>query len=371
MHSGSRKRMIGLCSVVLLGSAAMGSCGICWAGLLSFSGRGNDARSTGQSQQRQANKEPPWNTTTNRSADGYQVTSTTNLDGAPAGQIAFAEVGSGVFHNWRWTVKADPSLLPSWNVYANSERVKKSAALAGNDWSYPVFEWKRGFERVYLLASYLLGREPAPLNATILLVPEGQEFESTFDQAASAEVPITLGFHFPADTSPTKTEQAKRDTTVLQAIMEMAHQYSRVLVDKNLVLVRGTDESSRTVNKEADGACWAESADLVFAASGGHFRFRIQWNQQTSGEELAHHPPSTIPREKIGYWASLRQAESISGYLEMRRLKNRNFSSKNLGPMNAVLSVCRAMTQSPVDLAAGPYPPSQILDVPFFPDKLK
>lgn len=312
-----------------------------------------------------------WNSTATKSPDGYHIISITNLNGKPGGQTDFVEIANGRFQNWRWSVKVESSLLPSWNAYERSGRVKKTAQLAPDDWGHPAFDWGRAFGRAYLAIRYLLGRQPIALNATVLLIPDGQEYRAHFDQVDAGTVPITLGFPFPTDTSASKPEQAKRMTTILQAITELAHQYGRVLVDENLVPTKGQDETSKTVNKEADGACWMESTDLVFMAAGGNFRSTLQWSQQTSADDLARHPPSKIPPGEIGYWASLREAESISGYLEMKGLKNRNFSGKDPAAMNAVLSVCRAMTQRAIDLTAGPYPPAQILYVPFFPNRLK
>ena len=146
---------------------------------------------------------------------------------------------------------------------------------------------------------------------------------------------------------------------------------SRTLVAEHVITQKGESDASSQVNREAIAACWMESTVMAFMFASGHFRSTIQWSQQSSADDLERRPPLTIPPDKIAYWASLREAESISGYLEMKGMKNRNFSGKDPAALNAVLSVCRAMTQHPVELMTGPYPPSQIQYAPFFPDKLK
>lgn len=372
MKSNPRRRTVQLCVVVLLGSATIGSTRARWTGSDPPSGTQN-ASSQMQSEEPPGTHSefPTWNTNVKASIKGYNVISVTNLVGTPRKEVSLDEVAADSFKNWRWTIKADSALLSSWNVYESSDRFKKTALLSADDWSYPAFDWNRGFGRTYLVAKYLLGREPVGLDATVLLIPERQAYHRTFEETEASGIPITLGFPFPGDTSSSKIEQAKRQSTILQAIAEISHQYSRALVDENLTAQQGKDSASREVNREALGACWIESTVMVFMAASGHFRSTIHWNQQSSADDLERRPPSTIPPDKIAYWASLREAESISGYLEMKGLKNRKFSGKDPAPMNAVLSVCRTITQHPVDLTLGPYPPSQIQYVSFFPDKPK
>ncbi len=307
-----------------------------------------------------------------KSESGYHVVSVTNLVGVPAQgeKTTDVEIASGAFQGWTWKVEADPSLLASWGAWESFGRVKKSAQLPANDWSYPAFDWTRAFERIYRLLSYLLGHEPLGLDATLILVPEGTAYHASVDRVEDAAVPITLGFHFPAEASSSKLDQAKRFGAVLQASTDTINRYYDVLVAEDLTTQIGQDEAAKRVNEEAVGICWSESMSLVLMAAGPRYHSSLHWNQQASASDLAHYPPTKIQLADAFYWAGLREAESISGYLEAKGMKNHTFSGKDPAAMNAVLSVCRAMTQHPLDLTISAYPPSQIQYVPFFPDPL-
>ncbi|MGH9865258.1 MAG: hypothetical protein ACRD4H_07575 [Candidatus Acidiferrales bacterium] len=308
-----------------------------------------------------------WSATVKKSEGGYHVVSVTNLTGSPARETTDVEIASGAFQGWRWKVEADPSLLPSWNAWESQDRVKKSAQLPADDWSYPAFDWRRAFERVHRVVSYFLGHEPLGLDTTVILIPEGAAYHETVDQVEDSAVPITLGFPFPAETSSSRIDQANRFAALLQAPAETINRYYQVLVAEGFTAQVGQDEAAKEVNAEAEGICWYEGVSLALTAAGPHFHSSLHWNQQTSAAELTHHPPTKIQLADAAYWAGLREAESISGYLESRGMKNYTFSGKDPAAMNAVLSVCRAMTQHPVDLTTSAYPPSQVQYVPFFP----
>jgi hypothetical protein len=310
-----------------------------------------------------------WRVTLAKSSRGYHVVSVTNLDGAFPAQTPKAEITSGAFQNWRWKVEADPSLLPSWMVWQSDKKVQKSARLPADDWSYPALDWRRAFERGHQVVSYLLGRQPLSLDARVILVPEGSDYHQTFDQEEDGAIPLTLGLYYPSGVSSSRADQSERFLAMVAVVTRVISEYEGILVAAGTIESVGQDEAARVVNEEGQSICWDESTFLALGA-GTHFVSRLGWDQQGSADELAHYPPAKIKLSDAVHWGALREAESIGWYLEFRGMKNHTFSAKDPAAMNAVLSVCRAMTQHPFDLTTGAYPAPQIQYVPFFPATL-
>jgi hypothetical protein len=310
-----------------------------------------------------------WRVTLTESSRGYHVVSVTSLDGRLTAQSPKVEIASGAFRGWRWQVEADPTLLPSWKAWQSDKKVQKSARLPEDDWNYPALDWRRAFERAHQVVSYLLGSQPLPLDATVVLVPEGSAYHQTFDQEEGDAIPLTLGLYYPSGASLSSDNQFERFTALIGAVSGIIREYERILVATGAIKPMGKDEAARTVNQEGQSICWDESTFLALAA-GTHFVSRLRWDQQGSADQLAHYPPTAIKLSDAVYWGALREAESIGWYLEFRGMRNHTFSAKNPAAMNAVLSVCRAMTQHPFDLTTGAYPAPQVQYVPFFPATL-
>jgi hypothetical protein len=294
----------------------------------------------------------------------------TSTVGRAAAQAPLVQIASGSVQTWRWNAETSPSLLASWDAWQHYRPVRESERLAPRDWRYPALSWRRAFGRAYELANYLLGQKPLPLHATVVLVPEGSDYHQTPGPDGPQAVPILLAFPYPAEASSSRSEQARRLGAFFTAYAGVMQEYYRALVSAGLIVPAGKNKTDKQLNEKALGVCWDEATSLALLATGPHFHSWVNWVPWTSPPPLAHRPNGKVQPGDVEQRAVLRATQSIDWYLEIRGLKNRRFSSKDPQPMNAVLSVCRAMTQHPLDLTDGPYPASKVEYVPFFPARL-
>ncbi|MDT8069001.1 MAG: hypothetical protein ROO76_12630 [Terriglobia bacterium] len=205
----------------------------------------------------------------------------------------------------------------------------------------------------------------------MILVPEGTMYEKTVIRDAQGYVPLTFAFYYPeADSSENSHFSAMSD-----AVARSIYEYQHVLYRNGTVSPIGTSNVDRSINDESRSQCWYDSA-LLSLTAGTHsvsrwgadpYMKRIKIGSEsalavvTSSGDVRK--PSFSDTAPLGVGV---EAETVAAYLRSRGTATAQVVSNDLGAMNAVLSVCRALTQNPHDLATREYPIEQVRFVPYF-----
>ena len=319
----------------------------------------------------------------------YRVSSETRLKGAkPVQGQATAVIASGNTGNWQWEVRAVPSLLPSWEAWQRDKRFKLRSQEP-DDWSHPVATWNQAFSRAYKVATYLLGRPPLPMKATVLLVPEGSTYHEVVTQSGADAVPLTFAFYYPSADGVTYELTSERFSALIDAVSITVYEYQHVLVSTNTIEPVGADATDRSINDESRSQCWQHSTVLALT-SGSHTS--LSWDasaaraalfaesaSQSISPETGDQLPAAAPTERSTkrrysdavLWARQLELKNLLIYLGERGIRQPKVQSNDPAAMNAVLSFCRAITQRPRDLTTGTYPPAEVEYVPFFPASLE
>ncbi len=164
------------------------------------------------------------------------------------------------------------------------------------------------------------------------------------------------------------------------------YEYQHLLVDAKMIAAVGDTRGDRAANDEARSQCWS---DAVFLALNAGTKTSMEWRisraraavsllQQstrydvnsggTGGAGASRDARARVPYPEAYAWGRFFEVESLVGYLRARGLSKLTVVDNRPDAMNAVMSVCRAMTRHPLDLAArNGYPASQVRFVPFFP----
>jgi len=322
-----------------------------------------------------------WAVSLSASGRRYHVTSTTRLNGqARLHEQPTASIATGTVGDWQWTVMAVPSVVPSWRAWQEEKRntkVRQEAIRSGN-WLHSAAGWDLAFQRARRVAQYLLGRPPLPFHATLLLLPEGVRYNKRISEAGKGYVPLTLAFYWP---------NSKRPAAFIGVVTRTMYEYQHLLVDSGFISPVGNGKGDRTANDEARSQCWSDSTFLALEAGTPS---SVQWkvsqaraalalldqsNQQKvngeGGQGLAMPEVGPIRYSDAYMWGRFFEVESVAAYLRSRGDSTALIHASDPAQVNALLSVCRAMTQQPRDLTKGPYPASQVEYVPFFPKEFK
>lgn len=315
-----------------------------------------------------------------KSGSGYIAHSITRLNGTkPMEGEPTALIASGTTEVWQWEVRAVPALLPSWKAWQNDKKVQLRA-VNPDDWQHPAATWEQAFARVYKVVNYLLGKNPLPVKLTLLLIPDGTAYNKTLVQSGNGFVPLTFAFYYPS-ASTANTLTADQFSALVQAVSLTIHEYQHVMTDSGLLNTPGNNEIDKTINDENRSQCFFESA-LLALTSGTHTE--LKWEAGMAREALlagstshqtALETEGAIDKPQRRYadatlWARYLYAKNMLAYLQTRGPGTERVLSNQPSGMNAVLSVCRAMTRQPIDLTVGIYPPIEIEYIPFFPAKL-
>jgi hypothetical protein len=299
------------------------------------------------------------------------------------------EIASGGVGDWLWSVKAVKSLLPSWRAWEEDKKVQRRARPP-DDWAHPAASWQQAFSRAYAVVSYLLGRRPMPMKAKLRLLPEGANYRDISVSHEERHAPITLAFYYPPWASGGHHATVERFSALATAVSRTVYEYQHLYADAKPNVRQASSKTNRVINDETRSGCWMDSTMLALT-SGTHTA--VRWDPSAARRALgggadeqslslekgrpAATPPTSPEGEGPRYadavlWARYYEAKSIANYLRRRGLPKPQATANNPAEMNAVLSVCRAMTQHPLDVSAtNGYPPSQVQFVPFFPAKLK
>ena len=324
-----------------------------------------------------------WGVAVQKTGSGYRIHSKTRFNGSrPLRGKPSSHIASGVTGTWRWEVRAVPSLLPSWKAWQSDKKIRKWAA-SPDDWSHPAATWKQGFERAYKVVDYLLGKTPPAMKLRVLLLPDGSTYDKTVIQTGDGFIPLTFAFYYPSDAGQTEMVMGERFSALGDAVAYSVYEYQHVMDDTGVIKLIGKDETDQYINDESRSHCWHQSTLLALASG---TRTTVKWNPVPqallerssshkatleSGKQSNGAQKSALPAERsfsdAVLWAKYVEARSISAYLKERGLEGATVLSNEPAAMNAVLSACRAMTQRPLDLTAGAYPPAQVEFVPFFP----
>ncbi len=248
--------------------------------------------------------------------------------------------------------------------------------------------WDQAFSRAYKVASYLLGRPPLPMKATILLVPDGSSYHKVFTQGGDDFVPLTFAFYYPSADSGSYELTSQRFSALVDAVATTLYEYQHILVSTNTIEPVGTNTTDKTINDEGRSHCWRHSAVLALT-SGSHTSpswdpaaaraalFADSASQNISLETGDQPSAAGRMEENAGrrysdalLWARELELKSLLLYLGERGIREPKVQSNDPAAMNAVLSFCRAMTQRPHDLTVGTCPPAEVEYVPFFPHSL-
>lgn len=327
-----------------------------------------------------------WGVSFEKSGADYRIHSITRLNGShPTHGDPTTPIASGVVENWQWEVQAVPSLLPSWKAWQSDKKVQQRA-LEPDNWDHPAANWQQAFTRAYRVVNYLLGRPPLPLKLTLLLVPDGTAYNKVLVQTGTGFVPLTFAFYYPPPDSDSNSLTAARFASLVEAVARSVYEYQHILVATNVIQPIGNNETDKTINDETRSQCWSESIFLALTA-GTHTETTWTPAPEVLFQENTRHDISSETQKQAGVsqennqgiqrrysdavlWARYLEAKSVFSYLQQRALPDGKVASNDPAGMNAVLSVCRAMTQRPLDLTAGPYPATQVEYTPFFPARL-
>jgi hypothetical protein len=324
-----------------------------------------------------------WGVSFEGSGSDYRIRSLTRLNGSHGNHSdPNALIASGNVENWQWEVRAVPSLLPSWKAWESDSKVQQRA-VEPDSWDHPAATWQQAFSRAYKVVTYLLGRQPVPLKLTVLLVPDGSGYEKTIVQNGNGVIPLTFAFHYPPPDSDSTTFTAARFSALVEAVSRSIYEYQHILVATNVIQPVGNNETDKTINDETRSHCWFDSTFLALTA-GTHTE--TTWTPAPAAllEESTHHTTSLETQKGTGaaqdsdvapnrrysdavLWARYLESKSVFSYLQQAGINNGKVTSNEYRGMNAMLSVCRAMTQHPLDLTSGSYPPKQVEYAPFFP----
>jgi hypothetical protein len=320
-----------------------------------------------------------WGVNFQKSGSGYRIHSITKFNGSkPLNAEPTAPLASGKTETWQWEVLAVPSLLPSWKAWQDDKKVQQRIA-SQDDWSHPAANWEQAFSRSYKVVNFLLGRPPLPMKLKVLLIPDGSAYHKDFVQTGDGFVPLTFAFYYPS--SENKELTGARFSALVEAVSKSIYEYQHVMDDTGMIKLIGKDETDQTINDEARSHCWYDS-NFFALTSGTHTS--VRWNPPTPQDLMAAsatHNTSLVTgkqdaegeQEKkrnfsdAALWGRYLEAKSISAYLQERGIRDGEVLSNDPARMNAVLSLCRAMTQQPLDLTAGAYPASKVDYVAFFP----
>ena len=317
-----------------------------------------------------------WAVRARKSASGYRTQSITRLNGAdPMRGEPTAVVSLGSTGNWQWEVRAVPSLLPSLKTWQSDKELQLPTG-SPEDWSYPAASFEQAFARAYKVVNYLLGRPPLPMKVTLLLVPKGSTYKKVFVQTGNGYIPLTFAFYYPAPATETDTLTSDRFEAMVEAVSKAVHEYQHTLVDTVAIEPVGNNQVDKTINSEIRSQCWTESTTLALASGTAS---NLKWNpvlpdeliERNTGHNTQENPqPKPRRFSDADLWAGHLVAKNISAYLRERGFPDAKVEYNDPAGMNAVLSVCRALTQHPRDMTVGLHPTSTIEYVPFFPNKL-
>lgn len=300
----------------------------------------------------------------------YRVRSTTKLGGAtPLGNASMVTIASGAFHNWQWAVKAYPTLLPSWRAWQTSRKFRKWTKTP-DSWSHPAANWQQGFERTYKVIAYLMSREPVPLRATILLMPEGTSYHKTFTQQAANYAPMTLAFYYPVSSSHSGHAQNERFVALVEPFWYLVSEYEQVVLATDPARkAHGQSMADRLFSNVALGGSWAESAALALqAGQHGYMEFNprmVVSIRPRSGARFG--PVGRTKDSKASKLAATHAVERYNSYVRDLGLHKQKVSLRDPKAMNRVLNFCREITAYYLDLTEGRQPTSHVQFTPFFP----
>ena len=325
-----------------------------------------------------------WGVKAQKSASGFRTNSVTRLKGAdPMRGKPTAMIASGTTGTWHWEVRAIPSLLPSLKAWQSNKEVQLDAS-SPDSWAHPAASWEQAFARAYKVVSYLMGRAPEPAKLTVLLIPKGRTYKKAFVETEKGLIPLTFAFYYPPDPSEMDTLTSDRFSALVKAVSNVVHEYQHALVDTMAIASPGKNETDRAINSEIRSQCWTQSAILALTSGTAS---SLNWNtalpdeliERSSGNKTSQGPKPMAnnakesPRPKArrysdaNLWAGHLLAQNVSAYLLSRGFPEPKVVNSQSSGMNAFLSVCRALTQRPRDLTAGPFPAARIKFVPFFP----
>jgi hypothetical protein len=310
------------------------------------------------------------------------VISITTLNGSSPIEVEQTVViASGTYDDWRWKVRAVPALVHSWNLWRQSVRIQERAQHA-DDWTHPVATWDQGFRRAHEVAEYLLGREPAALTLTVLLVPQDSKYHRTVKEPFDKVIPLTFAFYYPATTHDNTEETNNRLLAMVKAVSTSMHEYQHVLNRRGLVKAAGHGKVDQTINDEVRSNCWENSVNIALT-SGSHSSYR--WDPANSRSALLKgldpkstdrvHPDTEVIEElkkferrypDASLWGEYLEQRSTAAYLAHIGIGDLTIHSNEPEKMNGVLSACRAITRDPADLVLEPYPPTHVQNAPFF-----
>ena len=328
-----------------------------------------------------------WAVSMPNSHPGYHVTSFTRLNGAvPLSGKPTVAISTGSDGDWQWTVKAVPSVAQSWRAwlaYKKTQNLRMENERSGN-WTHAASGWHFAFQRAHRVARYLLGHEPPALHATILLLPEGAKYSGRVTKSGKGYFPLTFAFYW------SESNQLQGFASLLYAVTRTMWEYQHLLVDTKVIAPVGKTKGDRTTNDEARSQCWFHStflaleagttADMEYSVSRANAAMSLLEQSaphavSTGGSTESGASASRRPRIRLSQalpWGEFFEIESVANYLKQRGVPKLRVVANHPAEMNDVLSVCRAMTQHPLDVTAtNGYPPPQVQFVPFFPAKLK
>jgi len=309
---------------------------------------------------------------------GYKVLSVTRFNGhSKLHEDPNVLIESGKIGNWEWQVEAAPSVAAQWRTFqaqAQTKVVTQEAEQTQN-WLHTASNWTLAFERAHRVAVYLLGREPLPLHATLLLIPDGVKYSKQVTETRTEGAPLTLAFYW----------QESKPAAFVEDVATTMYEYQHLLVDSKMIPSEGHGIGDQTTNDEARSQCWSDATDLaLLAGSSSHMEWKasnaqaaLALLQQSEQTQLGNSNQSRakgdhkdkVPYEDAYLYGRLFEVESISSYFQGKGL-SLYIEAKDLDRANSFMSVCRAMTQSPTDVTEGGYPAAQVQYVPFFPPNL-
>ena len=323
-----------------------------------------------------------WGVGLQKTISGHRIHSITRLNGSrPVVEEPKTVIASGSAGTWQWEVRAVASLLPSWKAWENDGKVQLRAA-GPDDWDHPAASWEQAFTRAYKVVNYLLGRDPLPLKLTVLLVPDGSAYQKNFVEDEAGPVPLTFAFYYPSSASATHELTARRFSALVEIVATSVYEYQHIYFFTETIKHVGNNLADKTINEEARSECWSDAAYLALT-SGTHTEHK--WDAAAgrdallAGEGRHKTPgpgkqPDTIEVERrfsnAWPWGKYLAAKTVSSYLRAKGFPEARVMSNEPEAMNAVMSLCRAMTQHPLDLTAGDYPAPAVEYAPFFPTTL-
>jgi hypothetical protein len=324
-----------------------------------------------------------------KSRGRYKVTTITRLNGSVRlSEKPTVRIASGSVANWQWAVKAVPSAVPGWKAWLTSKKIAKlrqEDARPGS-WAHAAAGWDSAFGRAHRVVRYLLGRQPPALHATLLLLPPGVKYSRAITRTGNHYFPLTLAFNWPT------SNQLAEPASLAKAVTTTVYEYQHLLVDSNVIPPTGRTAGARAANDEARSHCWSQSTFLALeSGTEAYIEYKVSRSRvPTTTAVLEESMPKLTVREEVQAqkrapgrrphirfsdglaWGTFFEIQSLANYLQLRGNPKLRVTADEPSQMNAILSVCRAMTQQPLDITATDgYPPSKVKFVPFFPANLK